>query len=343
MMMIASPRVSVVVPTKDRPALLSDAVNSVLSQTMSDLEIIVVDDCSQPPVDAAKVNGGGDKRLRTERLSVPAGAVVAKNRGAALSRAPILAFLDDDDLYTPGYLEQALRALERYPALDVVFMGVEYFSDCPGTEVCQHRDFMREFLTATGSQEKEDAFYLFGDRLLRGMLLTGIPMAFQRPVVRTAAFEKVGGYRMRRYWDNDWSIRVAKAGLGIGLLDKGLYRQRVGQHQYLSTADSLEHCDRDLETKREILKELSEGDCDRALFRQAVSQSLFCRAYLHREEEQWWASARDFLASEMTWFDYRRFRFLASITVCMARCAGRRLGRLLRRDFFSTPREGREG
>jgi glycosyltransferase involved in cell wall biosynthesis len=191
-MMIASPGVSVVVPSKNRPALLAEAVNSVLSQSMPDLELIVIDDCSEPPIDQTEVNSTGDTRLRLERLCAPSGAVVAKNRGLSLARSPILAFLDDDDLYKPTYIERSLRAFERYPALDVVFMGVEFFTDCPDSEVPQHRELMNTVLAASGANEIEEHFYVFSDGLLRGLLLTGLPMAFQRPVARQSAFERLG-------------------------------------------------------------------------------------------------------------------------------------------------------
>lgn len=159
--MSASPRISVIVPTKNRPNLLTEAVNSVLSQSMPDFEVIVIDDCSQPPADLAQVSTIADTRLRIERLSMSMGAAAAKNRGVAMSRAPVLAFLDDDDLYRPTYLEQALRALECLPDVDVVFMGVEYFSNCTDLEVPQHREVMSSVSCGEWGQEDRGRFLRF--------------------------------------------------------------------------------------------------------------------------------------------------------------------------------------
>ncbi len=286
--MSASPRISVIVPTKNRPNLLTEAVNSVLSQSMPDFEVIVIDDCSQPPADLAQVSTIADTRLRIERLSMSMGAAAAKNRGVAMSRAPVLAFLDDDDLYRPTYLEQALRALECLPDVDVVFMGVEYFSNCTDLEVPQHREVMSSVLAASGAKKIEDDFYVFGDSLLRGILLTGLPHAFQRPVARRGAFEAVGGYRTGfQWWDNEWTIRAVKAKLNIALLDKGLYRQRIGPQQLVSNDTGLEHWEHALKVLSSILKDLLKDDRDRPLFRQAISETLFARARVHREAENW--------------------------------------------------------
>jgi hypothetical protein len=283
---------------------------------MPDFELIVVDDCSQPPITQFQVNGSADGRVRLERLCAPSGAAVAKNRGVSLSHAPIIAFLDDDDLYQPTYLEQSLAALERFPDLDVVFMGVGYFSDCPDPALPQHRELMSSVLAASGAREIEEDFYVFGDGLLRGLLLTGLPMAFQRPVARRRAFQQVGGYRNGfQYWDNDWTIRAVKAKLKVAILDKGLYRQRIGPQQLVTNGTKLEHCEHAMKVLGSILSGLPGDDPDRSLFRQSMSECLFGRAYINRDAGNWAGAISDFIACECQYFRAKRFRFLASLPI----------------------------
>lgn len=101
---------SVVIPTYGRPAFLQQAISSVLAQTVQDFELVVVDDGSPDPVKVPE-----EPRVRLVRAESNGGAARARNLGVEASTGAILAFLDDDDLWTPERLEFALTALERAP------------------------------------------------------------------------------------------------------------------------------------------------------------------------------------------------------------------------------------
>jgi glycosyltransferase involved in cell wall biosynthesis len=89
---------SVVVPTKDRPALLSRSVASVLAQAQSDVEIIVVNDGEGQ---VGVFDDGRIKLVNSHRRGVAA----ARNAGIANATGEFVAFLDDDDLYCAGRLD----------------------------------------------------------------------------------------------------------------------------------------------------------------------------------------------------------------------------------------------
>lgn len=107
-----APRVSVVIPTRDRAAYLEEAVASALEQTLRDLEVIVVDDGSEDRtgalLDALREE---DPRLRVVRHPEPRGAQAARNAGAREARGPVVAFLDDDCVWAPTKLEKQLAAM----------------------------------------------------------------------------------------------------------------------------------------------------------------------------------------------------------------------------------------
>lgn len=107
---VARPLFSVVIPTHNRPDELVEAVDSVLAQTVQDIEIIVVDDGSTVPVGSFD-----DPRVRVVRRDRPGGPAVARNEGVALAHGRYLAFLDDDDWYRADRLQVALDGLERAP------------------------------------------------------------------------------------------------------------------------------------------------------------------------------------------------------------------------------------
>ena len=105
-----TPLFSVIVPTYGRPALLGEAIGSVLAQTVRDLECIVVDDASPQPVTVAP-----DPRVTVIRRDANGGTAAARNTGLDAARGTYVTFLDDDDLLTPDRLELALRGLARAP------------------------------------------------------------------------------------------------------------------------------------------------------------------------------------------------------------------------------------
>lgn len=112
--MITEPLFSVVLPTRNRAHLLPRAVNSVLAQGFSGFELLVVDDSSTDHTQSI-LRGYDDRRLRTIRNSQQLGAAASRNRAITASRAPWLAFLDDDDAYRPGFLESMRQLLSTAP------------------------------------------------------------------------------------------------------------------------------------------------------------------------------------------------------------------------------------
>ncbi len=106
------PQVSVVIPTRSRPALVPRAVRSALAQTVTDVEVIVVVDGPDTVTRPALADQLGDERLRLVQLAVPGGAPAARNAGVTHARGAFVALLDDDDEWLPDKLETQL-ALAR--------------------------------------------------------------------------------------------------------------------------------------------------------------------------------------------------------------------------------------
>ena len=98
----ALPRVSVVVPTRDRPDRLATCLAALERQTVPELEIVVVDDASRDAAAVAAVAGAPRARLVRGAGRGPA---AARNAGVAAARAPIVCFTDDDCEPVPGWAE----------------------------------------------------------------------------------------------------------------------------------------------------------------------------------------------------------------------------------------------
>ncbi len=105
-------QVSVIIPTYNCAAYLSDALESVFRQTLQDVEVVVVDDGSTDNTRHVVAPW----RDRIVYLAQERGGLgVARNAGIAASSAPYIAFLDADDVWLPAKLEKQVAALEREP------------------------------------------------------------------------------------------------------------------------------------------------------------------------------------------------------------------------------------
>jgi Glycosyl transferase family 2 len=106
--------VSVVIPTHNRQALLKEAIDSVLEQTLGDWECVVVDDASEDGT-WPWLQVQADARIRTLRLDSHAERSAARNAGLSAAGGQFVVFLDDDDRLHGRALERLVAALRRHP------------------------------------------------------------------------------------------------------------------------------------------------------------------------------------------------------------------------------------
>lgn len=191
------PLVSVVIPTRNRPAELSDALNSVLGQSYPNIEIVVVND------------GGEDIRGAIDRLSttrpvkhiineVARGTSAARNIGLRNANGKYIAFLDDDDVFRPLHIATLVAELEADSRL------VAAYSD--GLQV--NVDFATEPPQLTGQvvQYSED---FSADELLVRNYIPNLCV-----VARRSAVEKAGPFdeTLSALEDWEWLIRLSRVG-----------------------------------------------------------------------------------------------------------------------------------
>jgi glycosyltransferase involved in cell wall biosynthesis len=106
------PKISVIIPAYNRAGAIRLSAESVLRQTVSDLEVIVVDDASSDGTPEA-AEAIGDPRLRVIRLAENRGPSGARNAGMEAARGEWIAFQDSDDEWLPSKLERQFAAMER--------------------------------------------------------------------------------------------------------------------------------------------------------------------------------------------------------------------------------------
>ncbi len=122
---MASPLVSIVIPTHNRPQMLLRAVESALAQTVNELEVLVVDDGSDEPVALPNL-----PKVRVERQPINRGIAVTRNNGARLAVGRWITYLDDDDELMPHAVAAASEAVQNseLPAPVAVLAGMQLVS-----------------------------------------------------------------------------------------------------------------------------------------------------------------------------------------------------------------------
>jgi teichuronic acid biosynthesis glycosyltransferase TuaG len=114
---VMQPKVSIVMPCFCASKTIEASILSVLSQTMSNWELIIVDDCSQDnSVSIAEKWTRTDKRIRIIKLKENIGPAEARNIGTNAAEGNFIAFLDSDDIWMPSKLETQLSAMNFHQA-----------------------------------------------------------------------------------------------------------------------------------------------------------------------------------------------------------------------------------
>lgn len=115
----ATPRVSVVIPTRNRPQFLREALESLQRGDLRDFEALVMDQSDKDDTEAV-VRGLSDPRLVYHRMPRQ-GACPARNFGAAIARASIVVFMDDDVHARPDWLSRIVGAFDADAKLQFIF------------------------------------------------------------------------------------------------------------------------------------------------------------------------------------------------------------------------------
>jgi glycosyltransferase involved in cell wall biosynthesis len=186
------PSVSVILPTRNRPEYLLEALQSVARQSHSEIELVLVRDGGMPLEEKAMeiLQKLEFPHILVERDDPPEGLAQARDNGIARARGDAFAFLDDDDLWDPAHVKQLANALDRDPDLSVVY------SDSKIVEVSRQEERLLAIDFDLGA---------FG----RNSFIP--PSAFG---ASRAAFEQFGLFDPKMVYSEDWDwlLRVARSG-----------------------------------------------------------------------------------------------------------------------------------
>jgi glycosyltransferase involved in cell wall biosynthesis len=209
-----TPEISVIIPTHNRRAMLREALASVIAQRGASFEVIVVDDGSTDGTwDDLSAGGDNMRAVRTVRR----GPAAARNRGIALARGGLIAFLDSDDLWMPEKLARQSAFMRRNSGFAISQTGETWLRDNRRVNPA-HRHRKRP-----GD--------IFADALHTCLIS---PSAV---ILRRELLDEVGGFDddMAACEDYDLWLRIL-ARHEVGLLDEPLAVRRAGHPGQLSAS-----------------------------------------------------------------------------------------------------------
>ena len=194
-------------PAYNAHATIRASVESALAQTVTELEVIVVDDGSDTPI-AEALAGVDDPRLRVLRHPRNRNSPAARNTALAAARSPFVSQLDSDDLWEPNYLERVLPEFDD-PAVGLVYTNASIIGHPQGQEVT----------ILDSSVHPIDTFPKIAEQN---------PMASVTVTMRTDAVRAVGGYAEYAWVCDDYELymKLAHAGWRFVYVDEPLARYR---------------------------------------------------------------------------------------------------------------------
>jgi GT2 family glycosyltransferase len=213
--LLQAPTVSVLLPVWNGEAFLEAAVESILRQTLSSFELIVIDDGSTDASAAiAEKLARGDDRVRVMRRAHE-GLSAALNAGIAAVRGEYVARMDADDISAPDRLRKQVEYLDAHPACVAVGAWIDVVDEA-------------------GRQIGVKTFLETHEQISAALLCGVSPIAHPTVVMRRDVLRAAGGYDARRYPSEDLDLwfRLGESGelanLGEALLQHRRHKAALG-------------------------------------------------------------------------------------------------------------------
>lgn len=214
------PKVSVLMTVYNAERFLGEAIESVLGQTFSDFELLILDDCSRDSSwQIVQEYAQRDSRIRAIRNEKNLGGCENLNKGLRLIQSPYIARHDNDDWSFPDRLEKQVRFLDEHPEVGVVGGTIEIID-----EMGKRLGYRRYALT---------------DAAIRKKMFRYSPFAHPLVMVRKSVWDGVGGFYDPQFApadDYDLWFRIGKAAQLANMADVLLkYRMVSGSITFRST------------------------------------------------------------------------------------------------------------
>lgn len=201
---------------------VAETINSILAQTHSHVEIILIDDAS---TDGTAAVVERMPQVRLIKLTQNGGPSRARNIGAAAASGEYLAFFDADDLMTPQRLETQVAFLQSHPTSPAVLMDYRNFSE-EGNAVHSHFDSCISLRKAIAQASAGEI--LLSTDASRNLLLGENFSITGSILFRSKAFAELGGFDESLKVGEDFELVYRACALGpLGIIDREAFMRRM--------------------------------------------------------------------------------------------------------------------
>jgi glycosyltransferase involved in cell wall biosynthesis len=215
----AQPLVSVIMPAYNAQKYIAEAITSVLKQTYSNVEFIIVDDGSTDGT-AAVITSFSDARIQMIRKA-NGGAASARNEGIRRARGQYIVFLDADDSILPQYIYKHILSFEQHPDAGMVY--------------CDHKTMDEQGRSIKILRQPE---YTERRHLIRDMFRCAYPVIQPRGLLRRTVFDTIGLFDESLLIGEDYDLmrRFILHNYKAVRLPKALYLRRIQPESLTRTA-----------------------------------------------------------------------------------------------------------
>lgn len=246
------PKVSIILPTFNRAHYLPDTIQSILDQSYSDFELIVVDDGSTDHTEQII------RDLRTHsfhikyiKLPENRGIGFARDQGLQHARGEYVAWIDSDDPWLPGKLEEQVRIMDSYTDIDILFGDYLNFDHIQNKQTTLFHN-CRHLLEALPKQQLEEGVYLVEKDLERVLLIQNL-VSTPTAIIRLQLLQRTGSFdiALRSGEDVEFFFRAALWGARYAYLDKAVMERHktktsiTAEHakSWMETIYALDRCE----------------------------------------------------------------------------------------------------
>lgn len=306
--------VSVVIPSYNSAHFLSDAIDSVLSQSFSDYEIIVVDDGSTD--DTYSVITKYSHRIKyiyQENQGLPG----ARNTGILKSTGKYIALLDADDMFMQTHLEELVSFIDDYPQLGFVFADCDYFSskrDNINTRFADSKIINIPYKDV-GNDRRIFARSIFRE------LIWGSFIPNCTAVIRREVFNKCGLYDIyfKNCEDRELWLRIDRA-FTCGYINHSLAKVRIHENNITHAKNSIKLLSygKDIVSRKYLCSDISLDEEDQKALYEYMASVCFDLGWTYRRNNDY-VQAFSYLKEGLYYdkFSFKYYRQLLVVALCI--------------------------
>lgn len=273
-----TPLITIIIPTFNRRRYLREAIDSVMSQTVDEWELLIIDDGSTDMTGDFVKDTYTDPRIKYFRQENQ-GQSVARNKGIFGSSGKYICFLDSDNRWYSNKLQRQLEEIENHPNFDVVY-GDSHVIDGAG-DIISSKNMAR-----------------YSGRVTAKLLADNF-ISMNTTMTRSQIIKDIGGFNTNNRWDEDYELW-----LSISINSAFLYvPEYFGEYRIMGDQISDDKESRIQANERLILKFVAENPAiiSRMEKKRALSKFYKRWAYLARTERRYKDATRHYFQSLWCW------------------------------------------